>query len=211
MSTEYHQGREVPDHRGGRTEEYSFDELAKGLASGTVSRGRALKLMGGALLGGVLAAIPGVALAQEGRPPGVPPPETPPPETPPTGAGSPQGEQGCPGVGQIRVRGECQCPTGTTTCGNACCPPDQACSGERCLPFCDIGVVFPLLPDLGDPCVCPSGTFNCTTGSVTRQGICCPTDSQCCTVRSGGVSGGITGCCSPGTRCDFDTGLCVSV
>ena len=41
------------------TEEYSFDELARGLASGTISRRKALKLVGSAILGaGVLAAIP---------------------------------------------------------------------------------------------------------------------------------------------------------
>jgi hypothetical protein len=32
-------------------EEYSFDELAKGMASGAISRGRALKLVGASLLG----------------------------------------------------------------------------------------------------------------------------------------------------------------
>jgi hypothetical protein len=37
------------------TTESSFDELTRGLASGTLSRGRALKLMGAALLGGTLA------------------------------------------------------------------------------------------------------------------------------------------------------------
>jgi hypothetical protein len=34
------------------TEEHSFDELAHGLASGSASRRQALKLLGGALLGG---------------------------------------------------------------------------------------------------------------------------------------------------------------
>jgi hypothetical protein len=42
----------------------SFDALAKGLASGDVSRGKALKLMGAALLGGLLASIPTVAGAK---------------------------------------------------------------------------------------------------------------------------------------------------
>ncbi len=42
-----------------------FDEVAKGLASGTISRRRALKLTGMALLGGGLVALfPGVAGAQ---------------------------------------------------------------------------------------------------------------------------------------------------
>ena len=34
------------------TEEYSFDALAKGMASGTISRRKALKLAGAAILGG---------------------------------------------------------------------------------------------------------------------------------------------------------------
>jgi hypothetical protein len=38
-----------------------FDELTRGLASGTLSRRKALKLMGVALLGGTLASIPGIA------------------------------------------------------------------------------------------------------------------------------------------------------
>ena len=42
----------------------SFDELAKGLAGGTLSRGKMLKMMGAALFGGAVASIPGVALAK---------------------------------------------------------------------------------------------------------------------------------------------------
>ena len=41
--------------------ESSFDELAKGLASGSITRGRALRVAGGALLGAALASLPGVA------------------------------------------------------------------------------------------------------------------------------------------------------
>ncbi len=37
--------------------EHSFDELARGLASGTVSRRKALRLMGAALVGGTLASL----------------------------------------------------------------------------------------------------------------------------------------------------------
>jgi hypothetical protein len=47
------------------TGEYSLDELAKGLATGTLSRGKALRWMGGALLGAALASIPGVAWAND--------------------------------------------------------------------------------------------------------------------------------------------------
>jgi hypothetical protein len=49
-----------------QTDEYSFDELARGLATGTISRGRALKMMGAAILGGgVLTLLPGVAQGQD--------------------------------------------------------------------------------------------------------------------------------------------------
>ena len=45
----------------------SFDELARGLASSSISRGRAIRLMGAALLGGTLASMPGpgVVLADD--------------------------------------------------------------------------------------------------------------------------------------------------
>jgi hypothetical protein len=40
-----------------------LDELAKGLAAGTISRAKALRLMGAALFGGALASVPGAAWA----------------------------------------------------------------------------------------------------------------------------------------------------
>ena len=45
----------------GEAREHSFDELTRGLASGSISRGRALRLIGAALVGGTLASIPGTA------------------------------------------------------------------------------------------------------------------------------------------------------
>ena len=47
--------------------EHSFAELAKGLASGTLSRGKAIRWMSGALLGAALASFPGVAWANDCR------------------------------------------------------------------------------------------------------------------------------------------------
>ena len=41
-----------------------LDEVAKGLASGSVSRRKALRLMGGVFVGTVLGSVPGVAWAQ---------------------------------------------------------------------------------------------------------------------------------------------------
>jgi hypothetical protein len=50
---------------GGSSIASSFDELAKGLATGTLSRGKAIRWMGGALLGAALASFPGVAWADD--------------------------------------------------------------------------------------------------------------------------------------------------
>jgi len=55
-------GLRVPSFWGGQpmateTTECSFDELTRGLASGTLSRGRALRLMGAAVVGGALASL----------------------------------------------------------------------------------------------------------------------------------------------------------
>ncbi len=44
----------MDSRRDDATEEYTFDEVAKNLASGVFSRGRALKLIGAAALGAVL-------------------------------------------------------------------------------------------------------------------------------------------------------------
>jgi len=47
----------------------TFDELASGLASGSISRGKALKLMGAALVGGTLASL-GFGRVAAAEPPG---------------------------------------------------------------------------------------------------------------------------------------------
>jgi hypothetical protein len=50
-----------------QTTNRSFDELARALASGSISRGRALRLMGGLLLGSALGSVPAVAWADDDR------------------------------------------------------------------------------------------------------------------------------------------------
>lgn len=49
------------------TRERSFDELARALASGSLSRRKALRLMGGLLVGSALGSIPRVAWADDDR------------------------------------------------------------------------------------------------------------------------------------------------
>ncbi len=114
------------------TEEYSFDELAKGLADGTLSRRRALKLVAGALLGGsLLALFPGAAGASEASQ-----------ESNLSvggggggrrrrrrrrrrrGGGGGGGGVGCP-PNTTLVAGQC-CPEGRA-CGDICCAEGQGC------------------------------------------------------------------------------------
>jgi hypothetical protein len=108
--------------------------------------------------------LPALAWGQPGPPGGVPP------------KGPPQGGQGCPYPGQIRVHGECGCPSGTTLCGsplscvsNVCGADDQLnpitcnceCSsvGAACgaggTPFCNTvngGTCFKLADQTGNVC-----------------------------------------------------------
>src|SRR5919199_1729481 len=81
----------------------SFDELAIGLSSGTVSRRRALRLFGSAILGGALASIPTVAGAK-------PKP------------GKCHKDAQCP-VGTTCQNGECLTPQG-------CQPGETLCAGQ---------------------------------------------------------------------------------
>lgn len=66
------------NHNGGRSPsvdptkvDHSLDDLAKGLAGGTISRREAVRLVGATLLGGALASVPGFAWAQQGPGPDV--------------------------------------------------------------------------------------------------------------------------------------------
>jgi hypothetical protein len=151
----------------------SFDELTRGLASGNVSRRKALKWMGRVLLGGtVLASIPGVAIA-----------------APPPGRGRPAGSAGCPVPGQIRVGGVCQCPTGQEICGGRCvtsCGSGQQLNPTTCTCECVVGSNYcqsvegcggggafcrELLDGSGT--VCTSGVHSCIGGATA------PTCADC--------------------------------
>lgn len=52
-----------PECSSSAAREHSFDQLAMGLADGTLSRRKALRILGGALVGAVLASGRGAALA----------------------------------------------------------------------------------------------------------------------------------------------------
>lgn len=62
MAAQEHNGGASPSLNPTRVD-HSLDDLARGLASDTISRGKALRWMGIALVGAALAVVPGVAWA----------------------------------------------------------------------------------------------------------------------------------------------------
>jgi hypothetical protein len=143
--------------------ERSFDELAKGLASGTVSRGKALRWMGGALVGAALASMPGMAWAEGGR---------------------------CP-TGQTRCNDRCvNLQTNRNHCGscrNRCRSTQICCKGNCVNPQTNArhcGACLNRCPE-GEECVagvcqgeggCPDSRPECGTGTSAR---CCPSNQGC--------------------------------
>jgi hypothetical protein len=193
--------------------EHSVDELAKGLATGTVSRRKALRMLGAALFGGMLASIPGVSWAQTGR-----------------------FSHGCRIPGQVRVRGKCVCEEGTTLCGGSCCTtefccggvngvccgnPNKTCVNGECI--CKPGLVAceGECCNEGDICAdfAGGGKVCCSAGNVCGglccggyfgapaccNGVCCPEGETCVNGQCGCGTGPS---CPAGTQCVPETGTC---
>src|SRR5918997_2772358 len=98
-----------------RARDHSFDELARGLASGEVSRGKALRLMGAALVGGTLSSLLGIGEAA-GAPGGCKR----------EGKNCKRDTQCCSGLLCDSSSGTCQaqtttCPPGTVELSNGTC------------------------------------------------------------------------------------------
>lgn len=198
--------------------EHSFDELAKGLASGSVSRRQALRLFGSVLLGGALASIPGVAWAKKVK------------TKCNKSSQCSSGQSCCSGTctntqtdvnncgscGNACASGE-SCCSGTCTtldttsncgsCGNACTAPangSATCSGGSCVITCDSGYF-----KCGDKCVDTSTDVNncgccgtTCTGGTCQQGYCtCPTGTRFC---CGSDNTCLGGKCVPDVTCGSD-------
>ena len=148
----------------------SLDELAKGLASGTISRSKALRWMGGALVGAALASIPGVAWAEGGR---------------------------C-SEGQTRCNDRCvNLQNNENHCGSCRnrCDSNQRCCKGRCVNLQrnerHCGSCFNRCEG-GEECVggvcegegCPSGTETCGGGVGPP---CCPDTCGACEINPDGV------------------------
>jgi hypothetical protein len=213
----------------------SFDELAKGLANGTISRRQALRWMGGALAGAEVASLPGVAFAAaggntacdafchqnfSGRQ---------------AGNCTRAGARGtgpcfeCTTAGGCRpsftkpsctgVTGQsyncstckCECPSGQVACGSQCC--SGTCVNGTCIAEC---VSNGGSCDADGECCsgnCSNG-FCCASGRVgLSNGTCampCPTGSGCvagCTCDTGS-SGNYCGTPGSGTPCNDDDSEC---
>jgi hypothetical protein len=166
--------------------ESSFDELAKNLADGSISRRKALRFIGGAFVGGLLASIPGTAWAAKPPPPS---------------------KGGCP-PGRTQCRGKCvDLQTDRNNCGrcsNVCseqesCWGGTCCSSSRGEQFCEAGV--------GTRICCPPNTYCagprlcCQFNQINCGGQCVSNDCQCCDFEDG------QRCCPPDTYC-AGFGLC---
>jgi hypothetical protein len=147
----------------------NFDSLAKGLAEGRVTRGRALKMLGAAIFGGALTtALPGLAFGQGLG------------DCPPArrchGTCCPAGQE-CQGTG---AGSSCGCPTGTVECANGTCFNCSTCTaGQICDPG-TCGCVTPPAQNLNcggknQPC-CPESS---PVGGTCNTGLKCNPGGKC--------------------------------
>jgi hypothetical protein len=219
MAAEHHNGEavstqgECSDCSTTIRRERSFDELAKSLANGSVSRRKALRLMGSALVGSVLASIPGVAwAAKPSCPSGV------------------RCKGQCCGPGEVCKKGSgggcVPCPAGTTACsgqcvdtltdanncggcGNVCHGPDPN-GGTALPPECINGYCGSRCTAPGTQCIQQCPTYpNCPgsapvnfCGATTEGELFCTCEERC----AGQTSGIATGCtttadCPEGQYC----------
>jgi hypothetical protein len=109
-----------------------FDELASGLASGSISRRRALRLMGAALVGGTLGSF---------------------------GIGEAAADDLCKPEGK-KCRKDAQCCSGNCSTNGTCaaCPAGTTLCGGQCVSSCSEGVLDPNTCQ----CVCPAVSCCCT-------------------------------------------------
>src|SRR5215211_544958 len=155
------------------THEHSFDELAKGLARENLTRRDALKWVGAAVVGGLLSAIPGVALAKP-PPHGIPPGQG--GTIPGKEGGTPPG-QGTTTTSTTTTLAPPPTTTSTTTTASTTttCPPAQTCGGQCCEP----GVEECCAGRVSSVCFRPSERVCCDTSPLGGNVLCAP-GLMCC-------------------------------
>jgi hypothetical protein len=155
--------------------ERSFDELTRGLASGDISRGKALRLMGAALVGGTLASL-GIGEAAAD-----------PPGCKRAGKRCKEDEQCCSGT--------CESGTCAAACvanGGTCSTSTDCCSGNCSNGFCcasgrvglsngTCAIPCTTAPECTGDCVCTGRSVNPAQGFCTTvsPGSDCATDAEC--------------------------------
>jgi hypothetical protein len=161
-----------------------FDELASGLASGSISRGRALRLIGAALVGGTLASL-GIREAAAD-----------PPGCKRNGKHCKNDEQCCSrNCEGGKCAAACLSNGGTCTANDQCC--SRRCAGGMCAEPCPAGTVLLCNGTCAKTCTsdadCTGCRFECATeaASVPPRSLCSnPTDSPTpCTTSCGCPSG----------------------
>ena len=154
-----------PDPKNVTEEEPSFDTLAKVLATGTLTRGRVLKLAGAAFLGSVFGSLFGLPASEA--------------QSQSVGGGGGQHHhhhhhhhrhhKGCPSGTMQLSNGTCALPCTQPSdpqCCNSCCLPWQA---NPNIGFCSATCqVFPSSCGLNGDSACPKGQF------CNQFGFCTP-------------------------------------
>ena len=180
--------------------EHSFDELTRGLARGSISRGKALKLMGAALVGGTLASLgmreAGADLCKR------------------AGKACKKNTQCCSGNCVNAPTGTCAaCPSGQVLCNNGSCVSNsclansgQVFNSSTCQCECPSGRVLLSSGTCATPCTtaaeCPCGECRASIANPA-QGYCatfspsgiCTSDADCSTGQFCARTGG--GTCLP--------------
>ena len=190
-----------PLHKGpdfeGLPDEHSFDKMARGLASGNLSRGQALKLVAATIFGGTFGVF-GLEKPAEARR---------------RRCRRCSSTRPCPSgtCCQTRSNGKSccvrSCPSGEAcaggnccdelrACGDVCCPSDQCCGGDgNCCPpgnTCCSAIS-------AQPC-CGANERCCLPGCCTDpNGLCCPAGSEapCCPEGQECCPSGSTVACAP--------------
>jgi len=148
--------------------DHSFDELTRGLANDTLSRGKALRLMGAALVGGTLASLPGVAWAAKG--------------------GRSSCAHFCQSLFGASTPQEGECVSQAKSREGACfrCTEAGGCGPSFTKPTCP-EVTGQTYNCSTCQCECPTGQEECGGKCGTSIGGTCTTNDQCC---SGNCSSG---------------------
>jgi hypothetical protein len=185
-----------------------LDDLARELASGTISRRTALRRLAAGALGIGLAAAP-EALGGENR------------RCPDSRK---CGNKCCPKGAKCK-KGKCKCKGGRVKCGKKCCEPGEACNDGTCGPACAAGetdcdgICVDLDTDVqncgacDNPClvneICVDGECVnlCGDGVVDPGEECDGNDLGGNDCVSLGFSGGVLACTN---GCTFDTSGCIS-